>query len=67
MFWNDPEHRLESESLIEDEDNILSIPRILKIAKGNISFASFLNFDFISSPFLMGWLQINNQTILFPD
>jgi hypothetical protein len=27
MFWNDPEHCLESIILIEGEDDILSIPR----------------------------------------
>ena len=31
MFWNDPEHCLESISLIKDEDNILSIPKQIQV------------------------------------
>jgi hypothetical protein len=31
MFWNDPEHCLESIILIKDEDNILSIPRQIQV------------------------------------
>ena len=31
MFWNDPEHCLESIILIEDEDDILSIPRQIQV------------------------------------
>jgi hypothetical protein len=31
MFWNDPEHCLESIILIEDEDNILPIPRQIQV------------------------------------
>ena len=31
MFWNDPEHYLESIILIEDEDDILSIPRQIQV------------------------------------
>jgi hypothetical protein len=31
MFWNDPEHCLESIILIENEDDILSIPRQIQL------------------------------------
>ena len=31
MFWNDPEHYLERIILIEDEDDILSIPRQIQV------------------------------------
>ena len=31
MFWNDPEHCLESIILIKDEDDILSIPRQIQV------------------------------------
>jgi hypothetical protein len=31
MFWNDPEHCLEGIILIEDEDNVLSIPRQIQV------------------------------------